>query len=176
MLDTIYLCQDRQEWYRGHATAHGYGPVDFVGTATTGDRPALVADRIRSLLSFDVVDRGVFDSWEDALRRLIDRIEGIGVLVMVSGIVGTNTRRVLRPEEFRGFALADPMAPLIFINGSDTKAAQIFTMIHELAHIWLGESALSDAAMTARQGQEAELWCNQVAAEELVPQAVLRSD
>lgn len=127
-------------------------------------------------MNFDVDDRAAFSNWEDALRRLIDRIESIGVLVMVSGIVGANTHRVLRPEEFRGFALADPVAPLIFVNGTDTKAAQIFTMIHELAHIWLGESALSDAAMKAAHGQEDELWCNQVAAEVLVPQALLRSD
>lgn len=176
MLDAIYICQDRQQWYRGYAFEHGHTPLDFVGSATTNDRPALVADRIRNLLSFDVADRAVFSNWEDALRRLIDRIEAIGVLVMVSGIVGANTHRVLRPEEFRGFALADPIAPLIFVNGTDTKAAQIFTIIHELAHIWLGESALSDAAMNADHGQEAELWCNQVAAEVLVPQALLRSD
>ncbi|WP_082220762.1 ImmA/IrrE family metallo-endopeptidase [Luteipulveratus halotolerans] len=176
MLDTIYICQDRQDWYRGYAVEHGYAPRDFVGSATTDDTPALVADRIRTLLNFDVADRAVFRNWEDALRRLIDLIEDTGVLVMVSGIVGSNTHRVLRPEEFRGFALADPVAPLIFVNGSDTKAAQIFTMIHELAHIWLGESALSDAAMTARHGRAAELWCNEVAADVLVPQAVLRDD
>lgn len=176
MLDAIYLCQDRQQWYRGYAVEHGLTPLEFVGSAATDDEPALVADQIRNLLSFDVADRAVFSNWEDALRRLIDRIEAIGVLVMVSGIVGANTHRVLRPEEFRGFALADPIAPLIFVNGTDTKAAQIFTMIHELAHIWLGESALSDAAMKAEQGMEAELWCNQVAAEVLVPQALLRSD
>lgn len=176
MLDAIYLCQDRQQWYRGYAVEHGLAPLEFVGSATTSDHPVLVADRIRNILNFDVDDRAAFSNWEDALRRLIDRIESIGVLVMVSGIVGANTHRVLRPEEFRGFALADPVAPLIFVNGTDTKAAQIFTMIHELAHIWLGESALSDAAMKAAHGQEDELWCNQVAAEVLVPQALLRSD
>lgn len=176
MLDAIYLCQDRQQWYRRYAMVHGLPPLEFVGSATTSDHPALVADRIRNILDFDVDDRAAFSNWEDALRRLIDRIESIGVLVMVSGIVGANTHRVLRPEEFRGFALADPVAPLIFVNGTDTKAAQIFTMIHELSHIWLGESALSDAAMKAAHGQEHELWCNHVAAEVLVPQALLRSD
>ena len=176
MLDAIYLCQDRQQWYRGYAVEHGLAPLEFVGSATTNDHPVLVADRIRNILNFNVDDRAAFRNWEDALRRLIDRIESIDVLVMVSGIVGANTHRVLRPEEFRGFALADPVAPLIFVNGTDTKAAQIFTMIHELAHIWLGESALSDAAMKAAHGQEDELWCNQVAAEVLVPQALLRSD
>lgn len=176
MLDVIYLCQARQQWYRGYAVDHGLIPPNFIGSVTTDDPPALIAYHIRSALNFDVADRTVFSNWEDALRRLIDRIEAIGVLVMVSGIVGSNTHRVLDPQEFRGFALTDPIAPLIFVNGADTKAAQIFTMIHELAHIWLGKSALSDAAMKAQHGQKAELWCNQVAAEVLVPQALLRGD
>jgi len=176
LLDMIYLCQDRQEWSRAHALAHGFTPLDFAGSVTTSDRPDLVADHIRSLLNLDVGGRAAFSKREEARRQLIERIEDLGVLVMVSGIVGASTRRVLRTEEFRGFALADPIAPLIFINGTDVKAAQIFTMIHELAHIWLGESALSDAAVNAQQGKKAELWCNRVATEVLVPQAALRTD
>ena len=176
MLDTIYLCQARQEWYRSYAEENGVVGPEFVGSAMTETPPALVADQMRDLLGFDLTERGMFASWEDALRRLIDRIESIGVLVMISGIVGSNTHRKLNPEEFRGFAMADPLVPLIFVNGADTKAAQIFTLIHELGHIWLGASALSDAAMIADDGVVDELWCNRVAAEVLVPLAALRSD
>lgn len=176
LLDTIYLCQNRQDWYRAYALERGLAELGFVGSVTTASQPELVADQIRGLLGFDLPERGVFASWEDALRRLIDRIEAIGVLVMVNGVVGSNTHRKLRPEEFRGFALSDPHAPLVFVNGADTKAAQIFTMVHELGHIWLGQSALSDAAMTATEGEDAELWCNRVAAEVLVPLAALRGD
>ncbi len=176
LLDTIYLCQSRQDWYRAYAQEHRLAELEFVGAATTAMQPELVADRIRGLLGFDLPERGVFASWQDALRRLIDRIEAIGVLVMVNGVVGSNTHRPLQPDEFRGFALSDAHAPLIFVNGADTKAAQIFTMVHELGHIWLGQSALSDAAMTATGGQDAEQWCNRVAAEVLVPLAALRGD
>lgn len=176
LLDTIYLCQSRQDWYHDWAQEIGLDEVAFVGSATTQTAPHLVAAQIRDVLHFDLQERSAFASWEEALRRLIDRIESIGVLVMVSGIVGSNSHRKLAPEEFRGFALADPYAPLIFINGADTKAAQIFTLIHELAHLSLGSSALSDAAMTATSGPEEELWCNQVAADVLVPLTALRAD
>lgn len=176
LLETIYLCQARQDWYRNYAQDNATAAHAFVGSATTATTPSLVADQVRGMLDFELTDRGAYSNWEEALRRLIDQIEAIGVLVMVNGIVGANTHRVLDPEEFRGFALADPIAPLIFVNGADTKAAQIFTMIHELAHIWLGESALSDAAMTSQGGFHAERWCNQVAAETLLPLAALRID
>jgi len=176
LLDTIYLCQSRQEWYRNYALENSVAAHEFVGSVATTTAPTLVADQIRDMLSFDLTKRGMFSDSEDALRQLIDRIEAIGVLVMVNGIVGANTHRALNPQEFRGFALADPLAPLIFVNGADTKAAQIFTVIHELAHIWLGESALSDAAMASHSGLEEEQWCNQVAAEVLLPLAALRVD
>lgn len=176
LLDTIYQCQRRQDWYRDYALMSGFDEISFVGS-TTVDAPAdLIANEIRGALDFGLDERATFPSWEQALRQLIDRIEGVGVLVMVNGIVGSDTHRKLDPNEFRGFALADSLAPLIFVNSADTKAAQIFTLIHELAHIWLGGSALSDAAMTAKGGPEDELWCNQVAAEVLVPLAALVAD
>lgn len=176
LLETIYTCQSRQEWYRSYANIHGFSELEFVGSAMTSTSPEEVADEIRALLRFDTSDRASFGSWTEALRGLIDRIENIGVLVMVNGIVGVNTHRKLSPKEFRGFALSDPVAPLVFVNGADTKAAQIFTMVHELAHIWLGQSALSDAPMAKRTDNQAELWCNRVAAEMLVPIARIREE
>ena len=113
-------------------------------------------------------------TWTEALRHFIEQADALGILVMCSGVVQNNNYRHLDPEEFRGFAMADAQAPLVFINGGDTKAAQMFTLAHELAHIWIGQSAVSDAQASAVPAQATERWCNQVAAEVLVPLANLR--
>ena len=126
-------------------------------------------------LGFDLAMRAACRTWEEALRYFIGQADKIGVLVMVSGVVLSNTHRTLDPKEFRGFALADARAPLIFINGSDTKSGQMFTLAHELAHLWLGSTAVSDASGAPLNGyRREEVWCNAVAAELLVPMAVFR--
>ncbi|WP_341741551.1 ImmA/IrrE family metallo-endopeptidase [Trueperella pyogenes] len=176
LLDVIYLCQARQDWYREYAEELGIDAVAFIGSATIDTRPENVARDIRRLIDFDLEERRKFGTWTKALRALIDQIEDTGVLVMVSGIVGSNTHRKLNPEEFRGFALSDSRAPLVFVNGADTKAAQIFTLIHEFAHLWLGHSALSDALMSHQSSNTEEIWCNRVAAEVLLPLSDLRRE
>ncbi|MBZ0214519.1 MAG: ImmA/IrrE family metallo-endopeptidase, partial [Nitrospirae bacterium] len=94
-------------------------------------------------------------------------IEEAGVLVMRNGVVGNNTHRPLDPAEFRGFAMFDHVAPLIFVNAADAKVAQMFTLAHELAHVWVGQSALDDVRIESNR--PLERFCNRVAAEVLVP-------
>lgn len=176
LLDTIYICQQRQEWYRDFARSVGEGPLAFVGSAHVRSAVVSTAATIRHALGFDVEERRRMPTWTDALRRFIEQADSLGILVMCSGVVLNNNRRHLDPEEFRGFAMADDLAPLVFINGADTKAAQMFTLAHELAHIWLGQSAVSDAQALLLPELEVEHWCNWVAAELLVPLAVLRDE
>jgi Zn-dependent peptidase ImmA (M78 family) len=176
LLDTIYLCQQRQEWYRDFARSQGDESLRFVGSATLRNDVQETATLIRDQLGFDLEARRQMPTWTEALRRFIEQADAIGVLVMVNGVVSNNNYRKLDPDEFRGFALSDPLAPLVFINGADTKAAQMFTLAHEIAHIWLGQSALSDIAPISTPTHDVERWCNEVAAELLVPLAVLRSE
>jgi Zn-dependent peptidase ImmA (M78 family)/transcriptional regulator with XRE-family HTH domain len=176
LLDTIYVCQQRQEWYRDFAQSMGEGPLPFVGSVTIRDDIIATAARIRTTLGFDVEQRRHMPTWADALRHFIGQADAQGILVMCNGVVHNNNYRHLDPEEFRGFAMADVLAPLIFINGADTKAAQMFTLAHELAHIWLGQSALSDSQPAQVPDQEVERWCNHVAAELLVPLTLLQKE
>jgi Zn-dependent peptidase ImmA (M78 family) len=174
LLETIYICQQRQEWYRDYARSVGEMPLPFVGSAKVRDDIVETAARIRSALGFDVNQRRQIPTWTDALRHFIGQADDMGVLVMCNGVVQNNNYRHLDPKEFRGFAMVDDLAPLVFINGADTKAAQMFTLAHELAHIWIGESAVSDSSPAFVPDQAVERWCNRVAAELLVPLAVLR--
>ncbi len=176
LLDMIYACQERQSWYGEFSLASRIPEAEFVGAASLDQPPDDVASDMAARLGFDLAARATCRTWEEALRLFIGQAEKLGVLVMVSGIVLSNTHRALDPREFRGFALADRRAPLVFINGADTKSGQMFTLAHELAHLWLGVSALSDASGAPLNGyRREEVWCNAVAAELLVPLAAFRA-
>lgn len=176
MLEMVYVCQQRQTWYRDYARSEGFDPLAFTGSVQIGDDIVEVAGRMRAALRFDLDARRDCPTWTDALRHFINQADTMGVMVMCSGVVLNNNTRKLDPDEFRGFAIADELAPLVFINGADTKAAQMFTLAHELAHIWLGQSALTDSSPVSQPDNDVERWCNRVAAELLVPLAVLRAE
>lgn len=177
LLDTIYACEQRQDWYRDFAEFRADDRVEFVGSLRIERDVVEAAAELREVLGFGLARRGEFPNWSAALSALSEHAEQAGVLVMISGIVGSNTHRRLDPDEFRGFTLVDDLAPLIFVNGADTKAAQIFTLAHELSHLALGGSALSRSDLgDIRLGGATERWCDQVAAELLVPLASLRSE
>jgi Zn-dependent peptidase ImmA (M78 family) len=131
---------------------------------------------MRAALGLDIEERRKIHTWTKTLSRLIEQADALGILVMVNGVVGNNNYRRLDPHEFRGFALSNALAPLVFINGADAKAAQIFTVSHELAHIWLGKSALSDVGPITTPAHDVERWCSEVAAELLVPLDALRAE
>lgn len=168
----------KQQWYREYQESEGTQPVSFIGSFTRSKSPETIAVDIRKTLGINDKMRQEAENWEQFLRDFIQRAESAGVLVLRSGIVGNNTRRKLSVEEFRGFAISDDLAPVIFINGQDAKAAQIFTLAHELAHLWIGESGISNPdyrKLALQQQHIIDRFCDQVAAETLLPKQDLLS-
>lgn len=175
LLDMLYNCQERQAWYKEFAQITRQKPLEFIGSVNRSMKVEDIANQIRHTLKFDIVERSQCRTWEDALRLFIQQAEEVGILVMVSGVVLSNNNRKLDTQEFRGFALSDRLAPLVFINGSDSKSGQMFTLAHELAHLWLNSSGVSNASAAPLNGfSKEEVWCNAVAAELLVPLKTLK--
>ncbi len=175
LLDTLYTMQRRQQWLRDSLVEDDAEPLAFVGSARIGDPPDSVGREMRSVLGLSGGWAAGVRTWQDAVGRLRRAIDDLGVMAVINGVVGNNTHRRLNVEEFRGFALTDPYAPLVFVNGADAKSAQMFTLAHELAHVWLGTEGLSGFEGLSPRGSDVENWCNAAAAELLVPAAELRS-
>jgi Zn-dependent peptidase ImmA (M78 family) len=171
LLDTIYAMQRRQDWLREERIEGEADPLGFVGTARLHDEPTAVGQEMRRAVGLDDGWAGQVPSWQEAVSALRRRIEGLGVMAVINGIVGNDTHRKLDVEEFRGFALTDRYAPLIFVNGADAKSAQMFTLSHELAHVWLGPEGegISGFEGLTPGNSHVEKFCDQVAAEFLVP-------
>ncbi len=104
------------------------------------------------------------------LGKITNQIEQVGIIVSFNGVVGNNTKRPLSVEECRGFVIVNKKAPFLFINAADAKAAQMFSIVHELAHVWLGESAGFDNQNLLPANHPLELMCDKIAAEFLVPE------
>ena len=173
-LDLVNDVLTKQQWYREYREAEGAAPLPFVGRYGVDDDAEMIAADIRDALSIDDDMREGAANWDAFLRELTLRSEDLGILVMRSGIVGNNTHRPLDVNEFRGFAINDDIAPLVFVNGRDAKAAQIFTLAHEMAHLWIGEGGVSNHDYRRRpdeQGGDVERVSNRVATETLVPSA-----
>ncbi|MCE9684467.1 ImmA/IrrE family metallo-endopeptidase [Halomonas alkalisoli] len=162
--DVIKQVLRKQAWYVDYLRDHDHSELEFVGSCSINDEVNTVVEKIKNNLG---VSRPSSGNWQDYHRDLVQAAERIGIMVMRAGIVGSNTHRKLSVKEFRGFAIADKLAPVVFINSSDAPAARLFTLVHELAHIWLGESGISSAS--TGEGKKEEVFCNEVAGEFLVP-------
>ena len=174
LLDTLYAMQRRQAWLREHLVENDAEPLTIAASARLSDDPDAIGREMRRGLGLEEGWAAEVRTWQDAVNELRRMIEGLGVMAVVNGVVGNNTHRRLSVAEFRGFALTDRYAPLIFVNGADAKSAQMFTLAHELAHIWLGEAGLSGFDNLLPVGTDVEGWCNRAAAELLVPSQELQ--
>ena len=169
LLDTVFQMQRRQAWMREEMIYQEAPPLEFVGALSLDLPPEQVASGMSEALQLREGWAAVEGGWTNALRTLKDRIESVGVLAIFNGVVGNDTHRKLDVDEFQGFALVDEYAPLIFVNNADYKTAQIFTLAHELAHIFVGEAGLSKFEDLSPTDHATEEICNKIAAEFLVP-------
>ena len=169
LLETIQVMKRRQAWMRDYLIEQGQEPLDFVGRSQPTTNVVSFAGRMREKLGLSTDWAEAHATWEEALRTFRDAAERIGVLVASSAVVGLNNHRALDPQEFRGFVLCDKYAPLVFVNGADSKSARMFTLAHELAHVWLGQDGLFNLIKMMPHDNKTERFCNQVAAEFLIP-------
>lgn len=164
LLDLVKLMLQRQEWYREYLQQQLAEPNPFVGRFSVRSNSSDIVKDIRNSLRVEPYPtRGNSD---DYYRGLVSRIESLGILAMRQSSLGHFTRPLL-VSEFRGFAITDEYAPIIFVNHADAPGARLFTLIHELCHIWIGQSGISDGDTLASRKEE--VLCNAVAAEFLVP-------
>ena len=168
--DTILLMQQRQDWLRDYLIENDFEPLDYVGRfRNSADINAIVKD-IRRVLQLEEHWASRFKTWTDAQAHLVEAIEDKGIITSFNGVVENNGHRKIEVDECRGFVLVDPIAPFMFINNSDFKSAQVFTIVHELAHIWTGHSAGFDFRKLQPADDPIEILCDKVAAEFLVPE------
>ena len=173
--EVIYDAQRKSDWYREWRIEEGLEPYEFVGKYSVDNTVDDVVQDLRRELDIpEGFVRGLH-SWSEHLNQLINKVEDKGILVLQSGIVGNNTHRKLSVDEFRGFSIADNYAPLIFINSQDAITARIFTLVHELTHVWIGEGGISDPNYFKKGHplKKIETFCNKVAAEFLIPGKLL---
>jgi Zn-dependent peptidase ImmA (M78 family)/DNA-binding XRE family transcriptional regulator len=174
----------KQNWYREYLQNTGQAsPLEFIGKYSVESDIKTVARDIQAVLGLDEELRKLARNKPDFLSKLVQQAEAAGILVLISGVVKNNNHRKLAVEEFRGFVLSDGVAPLVFINGNDTEAAKLFTFVHELAHLWVGASGVSNVEVKSaveNDFDQLERFCNQVAAEVLIPaedfQSIWQSD
>lgn len=163
--------KQKQEWFKEYAKTNGILKCEAIGRFKGSDDTQEIADDVTARLEIqDLVGSGC--DKDRMLKNLIEKIEKLGILVMRNSILRGNTKKKLNLDTFRGFAIFDEFAPLIFINTNDSKAGQIFTLMHEVAHLWIGQSGISD--LDIRENNKIELACNEIAAKILMPKTKIQ--
>lgn len=141
-------------------------PVGYIASATMEIPPLELARRITEYVDFSIKDFRKQATEQLAFNYLREKIERAGTFVLLLGNLG-NYRTNIPSSVFRGYAIADPVAPFIVINDQDAPIARPFTAIHELVHLWLGTTGISGNNTDVR----VEAYCNSVAGEILLPSA-----
>lgn len=171
--DTILILQQRQDWLKNYLQENDFEKLPFVGKFINIFNIDDIVRDIRQTLNLTENWASNFATWQEAQDYLIQNVEDKGIITVFNGVVENNGHRKIPVDECRGFVLVDQVAPFMFINNSDSKAAQMFTIVHELAHIWTGHSAGFDFRKLEPANDSIEILCDKVAAEFLVPASML---
>jgi Zn-dependent peptidase ImmA (M78 family) len=169
--ETVQLLQRRQEWLSDYLQETGETALPFVGKFGLQTTPEAIAADMRNTLDLVPDWARHHKTWSAAKAHLAQKIEDLGIVISFNSVVENSNNRKIDPAECRGFILIDEYVPFLFVNNADSKAAQMFTLAHELAHVWLGQSAGFDAHGMLPADDPIERLCDQAAAEFLVPGA-----
>ncbi len=153
----------------------GAKPLAFVGSITSEYSPKNIAQSIREIIDFSFSDQEKLSQKEQLFNIIRSKTEDIGIFVLRKADLGSHHSKI-SVDEFRGLTISDEYAPFIIVNPSDAISALIFTLIHEFAHLLLGDSGISNSNIfniSNPDQLEREILCNKVAAEFLVPESKL---
>ena len=173
IIDVMHDMEQVQDWARNHAIEEEQQAPEFIGSQKNNVDTEDFAEYVRTVLELEIKWYENSKSAVESFKTLRDKISQAGVIVMMSGIVGNNTHRPLDINEFRAFAMVDDLVPLIFINSNDSVNGKLFSLLHEFAHICIGNNSLyNDRYSSGTRVSKAESVSNAVAAEILVPQVM----
>ena len=169
--ELLHEMDRKQQWYKEYVLESGELPLDFIGKFNINHSVDEIVSDIRQTLSWTSGFASSSNIKDEYIKEISFKAEAAGILIMRNSVLANNTHKHLYVKEFRGFAISDKYAPLIFINTADAKSAQIFTLAHELAHLWIGESGISAVDLHENEGNRIEKFCNKIAAELLIPES-----
>lgn len=162
--------QQKQSWLSEVIEDNGDSPLPFIGKYNVLSSPKIVANDIISTLEI----QEDFSQESSPIKYWIDKIEAKGIYVSRTSFI--HPKLLLDKNELQGFAIADEFAPFVFINSQDWDAPQLFTLIHELAHLWIAETGISnDIELESKNSNPIEMFCNEVAANVLMPESIIKN-
>jgi|JI10StandDraft_1071094.scaffolds.fasta_scaffold86957_2 Zn-dependent peptidase ImmA (M78 family) len=163
--------QQKQAWISDIYSENNEEKLSFVGRFSPKSNPKLVANDILATLGINPARYKT----DNPIREWINAAESNGIFVSRTSFI--HSKMKLDSDELQGFAIADHFAPFVFVNSDDWNAPQLFTLVHELAHIWIAATGISNGIepeIAARSKYNAiELFCNEVAANALIPSEII---
>jgi Zn-dependent peptidase ImmA (M78 family)/transcriptional regulator with XRE-family HTH domain len=163
--------QQKQAWISDVYSENKEEKLSFIGRFSLNSNARDVANDILATLGINPAEYKT----DNPIREWINAAESSGIFVSRTSFI--HSKMKLDSEELQGFAIADPFAPFVFVNSDDWNAPQLFTLLHELAHIWIAATGISNGIEPEITNHDRfnpiELFCNEVAANALLPSELI---